>query len=92
VGVKIAGIEFEEVSYDEKADVLMLQRGGAASTVSAGESREGDEIRFGANGGIVGMTIHRARERYLPEQRLTITLPKQRLIAKPEAFAGVFTA
>jgi uncharacterized protein YuzE len=92
VAVTIAGLEFEEVSYDLEADVLTIQRSGAESTVATGESREGDEIRFGADGGIVGMTIRRARERYLPQHRLTITLSKHRVIAKPEAFGEVFTA
>lgn len=95
MAVTIAGIQFEEVSYDQETDVLTVQRGGAASTVTTvttGESREGDEIRFGADGGIVGMTIRRARERYLPERRLMITLPRHRVIAKPEAFGEVFAA
>ncbi len=84
--VKIAGIEFDTVSFDAKDDVLDVQRGGRESAVSFGKSKEGDEIRFGADGEIVGMVIQNARARYLPERKLSITLPQHRVVAKADAF------
>ena len=89
MAVKIAGIEFDTVSFDAKEDVLDVQRGGLESAVSFGKSKEGDEIRFGADGEIVGIAIYHARARYLPERTLSITLPRHRVVATADAFGNV---
>ena len=84
--VSIAGLEFDRVSYDAGADALEVRRTDAKPE-RQGESKEGDALRFGPDGDIVGMTIVNARKRYEPNRTLTVTLPKHRVVSRDFADA-----
>lgn len=77
--VKLAGIEFDNVFYDREVDVLYLHVGDPASAVDWDESGEGDGLRYGQDGSLVGITILNARRRHEREGKIVITLPQQRV-------------
>ena len=91
MSVKIAGIEFDNVSYYEEGDVLYLHVGDPSSAVDWEESAEGDGLRFGPDGSLVGLTILNARLRLAEDGEIAITLPQQRVVARDlgDAFAHV---
>ena len=72
--VTIAGIEFDNVFYDREVDVLYLHVGDPASAVDWDDSDEGDGIRYGRDGGLIGLTILNARRRLERDGKLVITL------------------
>ena len=57
----IATIDFDTAHYDRDADVLYLSSGDPASAVDFDESPDGHALRYGADGGLVGITIVGAR-------------------------------
>ena len=79
--VKIAGIEFDRVDYDREVDVLYLHVGEPSSAVDWDESTEGDGLRYGSDGSLVGITILNARKRLDRDGKIVITLPPQRVEA-----------
>jgi len=79
VTVKIAGIEFDNTFYDRDVDVLYLHVGDPASAVDWDESPEGDGLRYGEDGSLVGITILNARRRLERDGTIAITLPGQRV-------------
>ncbi len=81
MSVKIAGIEFDNNFYDRDADVLYLHVGEPGSAVDWDESAEGDGLRYGADGSLVGITILNARRRLERDGAIVITLPRQRVVA-----------
>ena len=81
MSVKIAGIEFDHVSYYADGDVLYLHVGDPASAVDFDESAEGDGIRYASDGSLVGLTIINARRRLERDGKIVITLPEQRVEA-----------
>jgi uncharacterized protein YuzE len=81
VTVKIAGIEFDRVDYDRDVDVLYLHVGDPSSAVDWEDTVEGDGVRYGADGSIVGITILNARKRLDRDGKIVITLPEQRIEA-----------
>ena len=91
MSVKIAGIEFDNVSYYEEGDVLYLHVGDPSSAVDWDESAEGDGLRFGPDGSLIGLTILNARLRLAEDGEIAITLPEQRVVARDlgDAFAHV---
>jgi len=91
LSVKIAGIEFDNVSYYEEGDVLYLHVGDPSSAVDWDESAEGDGLRFGPDGSLIGLTILNARLRLAEDGEIAITLPEQRVVARDlgDAFAHV---
>lgn len=82
MSVRIAGIEFDNVSYDAPVDVLYLHVGDPGSAVDWDESAEGDGLRYGSDGSLVGITILNARKRLGRDGKLVITLPEQRVEAR----------
>jgi uncharacterized protein YuzE len=80
--VKIAGIEFDSNFYDREVDVLYLHVGRPDSAVDWDESAEGDGLRYGADGSLVGITILNARRRLERDGEIVITFPTQRVVAK----------
>jgi uncharacterized protein YuzE len=82
MSVKIAGIEFDRVDYDRDGDVLYLHVGDPSSAVDWDESEEGHALRYGPDGAIVGITIVNAGRILEEDGEITITLPKQRVVAK----------
>ena len=81
MSVKIAGIEFDNVEYDADADILYVHVGDPASASDWGESPEGDGLRYGSDGSLVGLTILNARLRLQEDGEVAITLPGQRVVA-----------
>ena len=74
--VVLGELAFDNVVYDDGADVLYLHVGDPSTAVEFGESPEGHALRYDADGRLVGITIVNAR--WLPEQDepATITLPQ----------------
>jgi uncharacterized protein YuzE len=79
--VKIDGIEFDHNLYDREADVLYLHVGNPADAIDWDDSPEGDGLRYGPDGSLVGITILNARSRLERDGKITITLPERRLEA-----------
>jgi uncharacterized protein YuzE len=77
--VKLAGIEFDNNLYDAEVDVLYLHVGDPGSAVDWDDSEEGDGLRYGADGSLVGITILNARTRLERDGKLTITMPAHRV-------------
>ena len=77
MNVKIAGIDFDHVSYDRDGDVLYLHVGDPSSAVDWDESAEGDGVRYARDGSLVGLTILNARRRLERDGKIAITLPEQ---------------
>lgn len=81
MSVKIAGIEFDRIDYDREVDVLYLHVGEPSTAVDWDESAEGDGVRYGVDGSLVGITILNARLRLERDGKIVITLPEQRVEA-----------
>ena len=81
MNVKIAGIEFEHAAYYAEGDVLYLHTGDPRDAVDWDESAEGDGLRYGADGRLVGVTILNARKRFERDGKLVLTLPEQTIVA-----------
>jgi len=81
VTVKIAGIEFDNNDYDAGGDVLYLHVGDPSSAVDWEDTVEGDGVRYGSDGSLVGITILNARKRLDRDGKIVITLPQQRVEA-----------
>ncbi|HKI91063.1 MAG TPA: DUF2283 domain-containing protein [Gaiellaceae bacterium] len=79
--VKIAGIEFDNNDYDAGGDVLYLHVGDPSSAVDWEDTVEGDGVRYGSDGSLVGITILNARKRLDRDGKIVITLPQQRVEA-----------
>ncbi len=81
MSVKIAGIEFEHAAYYAEGDVLYLRTGDPREAVDWDESAEGDGLRYGTDGTLVGVTILNARRRLGRDGEVVLTLPEQRFVA-----------
>jgi uncharacterized protein YuzE len=82
MSVKIAGIEFENVTYDSVGDVLYLHVGDPGSDAHFDASKEGHALSYAADGSLVGMTILNARWLLEQDGKIVITLPEQRIEAR----------
>ncbi len=80
--LKVAGIDFDNTTYDDEADVLYLHVGDPASAVDWEDSPEGDGLRYGSDGSVVGITILNARRRLERDGKIVITFPEQRVEAR----------
>jgi uncharacterized protein YuzE len=91
VTVEIAGVEFDDVTYDEEADVLYLRlrEGGQAATTNA--TPEGHAVQLDESGRVIGMTLVNARWLTERDGRLVITIPS-RVETTAAHFAGVWEA
>jgi uncharacterized protein YuzE len=77
----LAGIEFDNTFYDAEADVLYLHVGDPASAVDWADTEEGNSLRYGADGRLVGITILNPSWRLRHEGKVVITLPSRRIEA-----------
>ncbi len=77
--VKIAGIEFDNVTYDREADVLYLWAGEPRRPAVDDASPEGHYLQFGEDGSLIAITIVNARWILEQEGKVTITLPEHRI-------------
>ena len=81
MSLRLGGIEFKHVSYDQEGDVLYLRNGTSTDAVDWDESPEGHHLRYGADGQLVGITIVNARWLLEQEGRITVTLPQMQVEA-----------
>ena len=79
--VKLAGIEFDNNFYDSEVDVLYLHVGDPATAVDWDDSEEGDGLRYGPDGNLVGITILNAQWRLDRDGKIVITMPAHRIEA-----------
>lgn len=75
--VKVAGIEFDNVEYDRRGDVLYLHVGEPAAAVDFDGTAEGDGTSYGPDGSLVGLTILNARLRLEQDGAIVFTLPER---------------
>jgi uncharacterized protein YuzE len=88
--IKIAGIEFDNYSYDEVADVLYLSVGEPRVPAETDTTPEGHAVDFDADGNIVGMVIVSLRHLLDLDGELKITLPEAHV--PREEFSAVLPA
>jgi YD repeat-containing protein len=74
--VILGDLAFDNVVYDDGADVLYLHAGDPATAVEFDESPEGHALRYDAQGRLVGVTIVNARWLLEQGEEVTITLPQ----------------
>ena len=79
--VKIAGVEFDDVTYDCEGDVLYLWCGEPRRPASDDATPEGHYLQFGEDGALIAITIVNARWILEREGKITITLPEHRIEA-----------
>jgi uncharacterized protein YuzE len=89
----IAGITFDQVVYDEDADVLYLHVGDPSTAVEFDESPEGHALRFSEQGKIVGVTLVRPRHLMELGEPVVVTIPTpERVTLDPAALDSVLHA
>ena len=81
MSVQVAGIVFDNVTYDREADVLYLSRGPKRAAVDFDASPEGHYLRYDSDGSLFGITIVNARYILEREGTIPITLPGRRVEA-----------
>lgn len=81
MSVKIAGIEFDNVSYDRVADVLYLAVGESKAANDFDASPEGHYLRYDEDGALFGITLVSPRRILETEGKIVITLPGRRVEA-----------
>jgi uncharacterized protein YuzE len=74
--VTIGDTTFDNVFYDEPADVLYLHKGEPDTAVDFDASPEGHALRFGPDGDLVGITIVNAKWLIEHEGKVTVTVPQ----------------
>ena len=77
--VRIAGIEFDNVEYDSRGDILYLHVGDPRAAVDFDGTAEGDGTSYGPDGSLVGITILNARLRLEEDGKIVLTLPEHRV-------------
>jgi uncharacterized protein YuzE len=80
VSVKIADIEFDNVSYYREGDVLYLWAGEPRRPIYDDASPEGHYLQFGPGGSLIAVTIVNARRLLERDGKIAITLPDGRLL------------
>jgi uncharacterized protein YuzE len=79
MSVKVAGIEYDNVTYDHDADVLYLWAGEPRTPAKDDASPEGHYLQYGGDGSLIAITIVNAQRILEREGKVTITLPEQRV-------------
>jgi uncharacterized protein YuzE len=74
--VRIGGIDFDNVFYDRKGDVLYVHVGEPSTAVDFDGTAEGDGTRYGPDGSLVGITVLNARLRLEEDGKIVLTLPE----------------
>jgi uncharacterized protein YuzE len=88
--IKIGGIEFDNHSYDEEADVLYLSVGQPQVPAETDPTPEGHAVDFDADGNVIGMIIINLRFLLERDGELKITWPEAHV--PREEFAAVLPA
>lgn len=79
--ITIAGIEFDNVDYYRKGDVLSLWAGEPRKPAYDDASPEGHYLQFDADGSLIAITIVNARSIFEREGKIPITLPTHQIEA-----------
>lgn len=79
--ITIAGVEFDNVTYDREGDVLYLWAGEPRKPAHDDASPEGHYLQFGPDGALIAVTIVNARSIFEREGKIPITLPEHRVEA-----------
>jgi uncharacterized protein YuzE len=79
--IKIAGVEFDDITYDREGDVLYVWQGRPRKPAYDDASPEGHYLQFDADGALIAITIVNARRIFEREGTIPITLPEHRVEA-----------
>jgi hypothetical protein len=79
VTIRIAGVVFDDFSYDEAQDALHLSVADGAPAAWTEESAEGHTLRYASNGALVSMTLCDVRLELVRNGGVTITPPRRYL-------------
>lgn len=77
MSVRIADIEFDDVTYDRVADVLYPWHGEPRRPAHDDASPEGHYLQFGEDGSLIAVTIVNARWLLERDGKIVITLPER---------------
>ena len=80
MSVRIADIEFDNVSYYREGDVLYLWDGEPRRPAYDDASPEGHYLQFGPDGALIAVTIVNARWLLEQDGKIVITLPDGRVL------------
>lgn len=80
----LAGIEFDQVSYDPEADVLYLHVGDPADAADFDETPEGHHVRFDTEGNVIGVTLVRPLHLLKTQGSVPVTLPRRSTVQADE--------
>ena len=94
MSITIGSNTYDRVSYDADGDVLYLHKGDPSTAVDWSETPEGDALRFGPDGELVGLTIIRPRWRLEHEGHIKLTLPvrEEHVDLTPDALGQALAA
>jgi uncharacterized protein YuzE len=84
MSLRLGDVTFDNVFYDEEADVLYLHVGDPRDAVEFGETPEGHGARYGADGSLVGVTIVNPRRLLESEGEVRVTLPRESSLDRAE--------
>jgi uncharacterized protein YuzE len=79
--IEIAGVTYDDVTYDREGDVLYLWAGEPRKPAFDDASPEGHYLQFGEDGALIAITIVNARAIFEREGKIPITLPEHRVEA-----------
>jgi YD repeat-containing protein len=88
MSIAVGELTFDNVFYDEEADVLYMHIGDPATAVDFDESPEGHALRYDAGGRLVGITIINARWLLEEDGQVTVSVP-QEVRVDPAALAAI---
>ena len=88
--ITIAGVEFDNVTYEREGDVLYLWAGEPREPALDDASPEGHYLQFAPDGALIAVTIVNARCIFEREGKIPITLPEHRVEAND--LAAVLTS
>ena len=75
MSVRIGDLEFDSVSYDERADVLYLGVGTPQQATKTYGTPQGHAVDFDETGNVIGVTIVNAKWLSDRDGKITITVP-----------------
>lgn len=87
--ITIAGVAFDDVTYDREGDVLYLWAGKRRKPAFDDASPEGHYLQFGPDGALIALTIVNARRILHEDGKIVVTLPEHQIEASD--LEGVLT-
>lgn len=75
--ITIGNLVFDHATYDERGDVLYLHVGERQAAADSSGTPEGHVVRYGEDGGIIGITLINARALLSRDGELAITIPER---------------